>query len=85
MNFETHVPQVVDFGDMGKPKFAPYQRMANVIIHCTQRYGSCSTRDLLPFGFSECEIAERWHMSSAMADVELRLMGNKDQFEARYA
>jgi len=66
-------------------KYVPHKRMANVIIHCTQRYGNCSSRDLLPFGFSECEIAERWHMSSAMAAVELRLMANKDQCEARYA
>lgn len=80
-----NIPQIVSFGCEGEGKFAPYQRMANVIIYCTQRNGTCCSKDLLPFGFPESEIAERWHMSSAMAEVELRLMANKDQCEARYA
>ncbi|MDD3370867.1 MAG: hypothetical protein PHE27_03465, partial [Alphaproteobacteria bacterium] len=77
MTHAFSVPEAIDFGAMGDSRFAPYLRMANVIVHCTRRQGFCRSCDLLPFGFSEREIAERWHMSCAMADVELRLVSDK--------
>lgn len=69
------VPQVIDFvgGDLDK-KFAPYQRMANIIIHLTLWHGGCQQEDLLPLGFSEEETKDRWHMAHAMAAIELKLM-----------
>jgi hypothetical protein len=54
-------------------KFAPYQRMANVIIELTNKNGECFPEDLLKHGFSKEETRERWHMANAMAEVELKL------------
>jgi hypothetical protein len=69
------VPQVINLiGTELDSKFAPYQRMANVIIHLTRKYGDCLPEDLLTLGFSKEETNERWHMANAMAAVELRLM-----------
>lgn len=68
------VPQVIDFiGIEFDKKYAPYQRMANAIIDLTRENGECFPNDLLQFGFSKEETEERWHMASAMANVELRL------------
>ena len=69
------VTQVIDLiGIEFDSKFAPYQRMANVIIHLTQKNGDCFPQDLLPLGFTKQETVALWHMANAMADVELRLL-----------
>ncbi len=69
------VPQVINFvGSELDTKFAPYQRMANIIIHLTRKHGECLPDDLLPLGFSKEETRDRWHMAHAMAAIELRLM-----------
>jgi len=54
-------------------KFAPYQRMASVIIDLTRKQGECLPDDLLVVGFTKEETNERWHMAHAMANVELKL------------
>lgn len=55
-------------------RFAPYQRMANVIIERTMSNGACLPQDLLMLGFTKQEARDLWHMLHAMARVELRLM-----------
>jgi hypothetical protein len=71
------VPQVIDLiGVEFDEKFAPYQRMANVIIHLTRKNGGCLPQDLLARGFTIQETRDLWHMANAMANVELRLMKN---------
>ena len=83
MTSATHtnlVPQVIKLiGTEFDSKFAPYQRMANVIIHLTRKCGDCLPEDLLSLGFSKKETNERWHMAHAMASVELRLMGPRHE------
>lgn len=66
------VMDIIDI-DLGN-KYSAHKRLANGIIHVTRKNGSCAEQDLLPLGFPIEEIAERWHMARAMADVELRLM-----------
>lgn len=79
----NHIPQVVNFvvSELDR-KFAPYQHMANVIIHLTRIHGECLPVDLLPLGYSKEEMSERWHMASAMAAVELRLIENRSRRES---
>lgn len=60
-------------------KFIPYQRLATRIVNLTRTNGSCRPQDLLPLGFSEKEIEERWHMAHAMARVELRLIATRER------
>jgi len=68
------IPQVIDLIGAGfDSKYAPYQSMANVIIFLTRKNGDCLPEDLWPLGFSKEETKEKWHMASAMADIELRL------------
>jgi hypothetical protein len=72
------VPQVINLIDAEfNNKFAPYQRMANVIIDLTRKNGDCSLQDLVAFGFTKQETKDLWHMAHAMANVELRLMLDK--------
>ena len=68
------VPQNVGFirGDFDD-KFAPYKRMANTIIDLTRKNGGCEPQDLLALGFTKQETIDLWHMSNAMANVELKL------------
>ena len=69
---------VVDLiSDNPNNKFAPYQRMANAIIDLTREKGKCEPQDLLVLGFSKQEAIDLWHMSHAMANVELHLMEDK--------
>jgi hypothetical protein len=69
------VPQVIDLIGIGfDKKFAPHLRMANVIIKLTHKNGVCHPQDLLPFGFTKHETKDLWHMASAMASIELKLM-----------
>ncbi|MFA4993974.1 MAG: hypothetical protein WC521_01560 [Bdellovibrionales bacterium] len=73
------IPQAIDhISTEFDSKFAPYQRMATVIIDLTHKNGGCLPQDLLLLGFSKEEIDELWHMANAMADVEQRLMKNND-------
>jgi hypothetical protein len=75
----TLVPHVINLlGVAFDEKYAPYQRMANVIIKLTRKHGDCLPQDLLPFGFSKADLDERWHLAHAMANVELRLMEQSD-------
>ena len=55
-------------------KFAPYQRMANAIIYQTIKNGACLPQDLLSLGFTKQDTLDLWHMSQAMASIELKLM-----------
>ena len=78
------VPQVIELIGAGfDNKFAPYLRMANVIIELTRKHGDCLPQDLLPFGYSKEETDERWHLAHAMATVELRLMERMDASKPR--
>ncbi|MDR3560882.1 MAG: hypothetical protein P4N59_05515 [Negativicutes bacterium] len=59
-------------------KFAPYQRMANSIIELTCENGEMPLQqDLLAFGYTENETTANWHMASAMAEVEIRMIHKK--------
>lgn len=70
-------------------KFAPFQRMANAIIDLTRKNGGCLPEDLLAAGFTKQETDDYWHMSFAMACVELKLMEDEPlprfKREKRYA
>lgn len=66
---------VIDLvSDNPNHKFAPYERMANAIIYQTLKHGGCLPQDLLALGFTKGETCDLWHMSQAMASVELKLM-----------
>ena len=54
-------------------KFAPYARMANAIVEIKKKKGGCLPQDLHAKEFTPAEVAERWHMANAMAEVELKL------------
>ncbi|MDE1902050.1 MAG: hypothetical protein KGI37_10475 [Alphaproteobacteria bacterium] len=56
-------------------KFAPYQDMANAILSIVCANSACSLGDLLAVGYSNHEIAERWHMANEMARIELKIIG----------
>ena len=58
-------------------KFAPYERMATVIVDLTAKNGDCLPQDLLQHGLTKQETTELWHMADAMAQVEMRLMENR--------
>jgi len=62
-------------------KYIPHKHMANVIIDITNRNGACEPKDLLALGFTRQETVDLWHMAHAMADVELRLMANKNHLK----
>jgi hypothetical protein len=69
------VPHIIDLiGVSFDKKFAPCQRMASAIINVSIKNGRCEPRDLLSLGFTRQETADLWHMASAMAGVELRLI-----------
>ncbi|MFA4994781.1 MAG: hypothetical protein WC521_05710 [Bdellovibrionales bacterium] len=69
------VPQIITLlGAEFDCKFAPYFRMAEAIIELAKIKGECLPQDLLTCGFSKAEIDDRWHMSNAMANVELNRM-----------
>jgi hypothetical protein len=59
-------------------KFAPYERMATTIVELTKKNGGCLPQDMLQHGFTTQETLELWHMANAMAEVELKLMENKN-------
>jgi len=70
-------------------RFEPYQRMANAIIERALNNGGCTEQDLLAQGFTKQETRDLWHMSHAMASIELKLMSGeaarKIKSEAQYA
>lgn len=57
-------------------KFFVCHRMAMVIAQTIKEKGECLPQDLLEKGFTHEETLDRWHMASAMADIELKLMNS---------
>jgi hypothetical protein len=69
---------VVDLVTTDKDKrFAPAGRMATAIVEITRVNGGCLPQDLNEKGFSPAEVAEHWNLAKSLAEVEMRLMGEK--------
>jgi hypothetical protein len=55
-------------------RFSIYQGMATAIVEHTRKHGGCLPQDLLQHGFTKEQTLELWHISNAMARIELKLM-----------
>jgi hypothetical protein len=63
-------------------KLSLVSRMAVAIIKVKQAQGGCLPQDLLELGFTKDETIDNWHMASAMANVELKIMGQTEKKHA---
>jgi hypothetical protein len=57
--------------------------MANAIVEIKKEKGGCLPQDLHEKEFTPTEVAERWHMANAMADIEMKLMDSKPSHRKR--
>lgn len=54
-------------------KFALAGHMASAIIEAIQKKGQCLPQDLSANDFTSDQIAQNWHLASALASVEISL------------
>ena len=70
--------RVVDLITSDEDKtFAPAGRMAATIIEIMQENGGCLPQDLNAKGFTPDEVAQHWHLAKSLAEVEMKLLGDR--------